>query len=61
MKTLIAAPGRLYDEPSVAGIGLSASAGFLEPLGGQLRFEDTPGGGLTVSIELLQDMTASSD
>jgi two-component system sensor histidine kinase KdpD len=59
--TLIAAPGRLYDEPSVAGIGLSASAGFLEPLGGQLRFEDTPGGGLTVSIELLQDMTASSD
>ena len=61
MKTLIAAPGRLYDESSVAGIGLSASAGFLEPLGGQLRFEDTPGGGLTVSIELLQDMTASSD
>ena len=61
MKTLIAAPGRLYDEPSVAGIGLSASAGFLVPLGGQLRFEDTPGGGLTVSIELLQDMTASSD
>ncbi len=61
LKTLIAAPGRLYDEPSVAGIGLSASAGFLVPLGGQLRFEDTPGGGLTVSIELLQDMTAPSD
>jgi two-component system sensor histidine kinase KdpD len=58
--TLIAAPGELYDEPSIAGIALTASAGFLEPLGGQLRFEDTPGGGLTVSIELLQDMTAPS-
>jgi two-component system sensor histidine kinase KdpD len=57
--TLIAAQGQLYDEPSIAGIALTASAGFLKPLGGQLRFEDTPGGGLTVSIELLQDMTAS--
>jgi two-component system sensor histidine kinase KdpD len=58
---LIAPKGELYDEESLAGIGLSASAGFLEPLGGQLRFDDTPGGGLTVCIELLQDMTASSD
>ena len=55
---LIAAEGQLYDEQFDAGIGLTATAGFLKPLGGQLRFEDTPGGGLTVSIELLQDMTS---
>jgi two-component system sensor histidine kinase KdpD len=55
--TLIASSSELYEEPSEAGIALTASAGFLGPLGGQLRFEDTPGGGLTVCIELLHDMT----
>jgi two-component system, OmpR family, sensor histidine kinase KdpD len=56
--TLIAPEGQLYDDQFDAGIGLTASAGFLKPLGGHLRFEDTPGGGLTVCIEVLQDMTA---
>jgi two-component system sensor histidine kinase KdpD len=55
--TLIASSSELYEEPTEAGIALTASAGFLRPLGGQLRFEDTPGGGLTVCIELLHDMT----
>jgi two-component system sensor histidine kinase KdpD len=55
--TLIASSSELYEEPSEAGIALTASAGFLQPLGGQLRFEDTPGGGLTVCIELSHDMT----
>jgi two-component system sensor histidine kinase KdpD len=55
--TLIASSSELYEETTEAGIALTASAGFLRPLGGQLRFEDTPGGGLTVCVELLHDMT----
>ncbi|MFI5036216.1 MAG: DUF4118 domain-containing protein [Acidimicrobiales bacterium] len=35
-----------------AGINLTVAAGFLQLLGGQLRFEDTPGGGLTVAVEV---------
>jgi two-component system, OmpR family, sensor histidine kinase KdpD len=35
-----------------AGINLTVAAGFVQLLGGHLRFEDTPGGGLTVVIEL---------
>ena len=57
---LIAPSGQLNDEESVAGIALTVSAGFLKPLGGELRFEDTPGGGLTVCIELLRDATMHS-
>ena len=37
-------------------IGLSVAAGFISLLGGELRFEDTPGGGLTVVIDLAQDV-----
>jgi two-component system sensor histidine kinase KdpD len=55
---LIAPGGQIYDEETAAGIGLTVCAGFLKPLGGELRFEDTPGGGLTVCIELLKDMTS---
>jgi two-component system sensor histidine kinase KdpD len=55
---LIVPSGQLYDEESVAGIALTASAGFLKSLGGELRFEDTPGGGLTVCIELLRDVSS---
>jgi two-component system sensor histidine kinase KdpD len=55
--TLIAPSSELYEESGEAGIALTSTAGFLRPLGGQLRFDDTPGGGLTVCIELLHDMT----
>ncbi len=42
----------LNSERSGAGLGLSVASGFLALLGGELRFDDTPGGGLTVVIEL---------
>ncbi len=45
---------RLNDEGSGAGLGLTVASGFVSLLGGSLRFEDTPGGGLTVVIELRQ-------
>ena len=43
------------EEESNEDIGLSVAAGFIKLLGGELRFEDTPGGGLTVVIELNQE------
>lgn len=46
---------RLNDEGSGAGLGLTVASGFINLLGGNLRFEDTPGGGLTVVIELCQE------
>jgi two-component system sensor histidine kinase KdpD len=39
-------------ESNGADLGLSVASGFVKLLGGELRFEDTPGGGLTVVIEL---------
>ena len=41
---------RLNDEGSGAGLGLTVAKGFIELLGGSMRFDETPGGGLTVSI-----------
>ena len=35
-----------------AGLNLTVASGFMQKLGGRLHFEDTPGGGLTVAIEL---------
>jgi two-component system sensor histidine kinase KdpD len=54
------------EEGTDEAIGLSVASGFVTLLGGELRFEDTPGGGLTVVIELAQDfapveMAAPSD
>jgi two-component system sensor histidine kinase KdpD len=43
---------RLSDDQTGVGLGLSVANGFATLLGGELRFEDTPGGGLTVSIIL---------
>jgi len=45
---------RLGDVDNSAGIGLglSLSKGFVEAMGGRLEAEDTPGGGLTMVIEL---------
>jgi two-component system sensor histidine kinase KdpD len=34
------------------GLGLSVAKGFTEAMGGTIRAEDTPGGGLTVAISL---------
>lgn len=42
------------EELSEEDISLSVASGFIRLLGGELRFEDTPGGGLTVAIELAQ-------
>jgi two-component system sensor histidine kinase KdpD len=33
-------------------LGLALSKGFVEAMGGTLEAEDTPGGGLTMVIEL---------
>ncbi len=44
---------RLDDDTAVGiGLGLSIVMGFTELLGGSLRLEDTPGGGLTVVLGL---------
>ena len=43
-----------------ADLGLSVAAGFARLLGGELRFEDTPGGGLTVAIGLPLEATSTS-
>jgi two-component system sensor histidine kinase KdpD len=36
------------------GLGLAVATGFVTAMGGELLLEDTPGGGLTVSIDLAQ-------
>src|ERR1700722_13653295 len=43
---------RLSGEQLDAGLNLTVASGLAQLLGGRLLFEDTPGGGLTVAIEL---------
>ncbi len=45
---------RLGDTDNTAGVGLglALSKGFVEAMGGTLDAEDTPGGGLTMVVEL---------
>ncbi len=43
---------RLNDRGTGVGLGLSVAKGFTEAMGGTIRAEDTPGGGLTVVISL---------
>jgi len=45
---------RLGDRGSSTGVGLglAVAKGFVEAMGGELRLEDTPGGGVTVVISL---------
>lgn len=38
--------------PPESGLGLSVAKGFVEAMGGTIRAEDTPGGGLTVVVAL---------
>jgi two-component system sensor histidine kinase KdpD len=40
------------DATTGVGLGLSVARGFTEAMGGTIRIEDTPGGGLTVVISL---------
>lgn len=40
------------DNSSGVGLGLSVAKGFIEAMGGTIQATDTPGGGLTVLIEL---------
>ena len=35
-----------------AGLGLAVARGFVDALGGTLEADDTPGGGLTMTIAL---------
>jgi two-component system sensor histidine kinase KdpD len=48
---------RLSGDQLNAGLNLTVASGFMQVLGGRLHFEDTPGGGLTVAIELSLDGT----
>jgi two-component system sensor histidine kinase KdpD len=52
--TMFAPFQRLGDRDATAGVGLglSVAKGFTEAMGGTIRAEDTPGGGLTVAISL---------
>jgi len=40
------------DPTTGVGLGLSVAKGFMEAMGGTIRVEDTPGGGLTVVLSL---------
>jgi two-component system, OmpR family, sensor histidine kinase KdpD len=47
--------GRLGDATAASegvGLGLSIAIGFVEAMGGTIAFDETPGGGLTVSVTL---------
>jgi two-component system sensor histidine kinase KdpD len=41
------------DNTTGVGLGLALSKGFIEAMGGTLEVEDTPGGGLTMVVELV--------
>jgi two-component system, OmpR family, sensor histidine kinase KdpD len=41
-----------HDNTSGVGLGLSVARGFVEAMGGTIQATDTPGGGLTVEIDL---------
>jgi two-component system sensor histidine kinase KdpD len=43
---------RLSGDQLNAGLNLTVASGFTQLLGGRLFFEDTPGGGLTVAVDL---------
>ena len=51
-ETVLAPFDHLSGEQMNAGLNLTVASGFTRLLGGRLHFEDTPGGGLTVAVEL---------
>jgi two-component system sensor histidine kinase KdpD len=50
--TILAPFRRLSGDQLNAGLNLTVASGFTQLLGGRILFEDTPGGGLTVAVEL---------
>ena len=54
-RVLKAPPSRVYNPLFFyggVGLGLSVARGFVEAMGGTISATDTPGGGLTVEIDL---------
>jgi len=52
VEQMIAPFQRLGDDGTGAGLGLTVASGFVKLLGGSMRMEDTPGGGLTVVVAI---------
>ncbi len=53
LREAVLAPfNRLSGDQLDAGLNLTVASGFTQLLGGRILFEDTPGGGLTVAVEL---------
>jgi K+-sensing histidine kinase KdpD len=49
--TILDTRQRFNADQKGANLGLSVASGFVQLLGGRLRFEDPPSGGLTVVLE----------
>ena len=45
---------RLVDHGTGVGLGLAIARGFVEAMGGELTIDDTPGGGTTMIISLVE-------
>jgi two-component system, OmpR family, sensor histidine kinase KdpD len=58
LREAVLAPfNRLSGDQLDAGLNLTVASGFTQLLGGRILFEDTPGGGLTVAVELPLSVT----
>ena len=59
LREAVLAPfNRLSGDQLDAGLNLTVASGFAQLMGGRILFEDTPGGGLTVAVELPLTETA---
>jgi two-component system sensor histidine kinase KdpD len=54
-ETMFAPFQRFGDAKGGIGLGMSVAKGFMDAMGGMIRIEDTPGGGLTVVLSLPAD------
>jgi two-component system, OmpR family, sensor histidine kinase KdpD len=50
-----------HDNTSGVGLGLSVARGFVEAMGGTIQADETPGGGLTVVVDLAAPQMNPSD